>query len=53
MNEQDVASPTKWQDRVFDLLRQGGVTQFAYVPDAGHMFSSIVRSPILTSTRSP
>jgi sulfopyruvate decarboxylase alpha subunit len=25
-----------WQDDVFDLLRQNGVTQFAYVPDAGH-----------------
>jgi sulfopyruvate decarboxylase alpha subunit len=38
MNEQDDAVPTKWQDEVFDLLRQGGVTQFAYVPDAGHIF---------------
>jgi sulfopyruvate decarboxylase alpha subunit len=37
MNEQHVAAPTKWQDQVFDLLRQGGVTQFAYVPDAGHI----------------
>src|SRR5438309_12126736 len=36
MNEQQVAAPTKWQDEVFDLLRRGGVTQFAYVPDAGH-----------------
>src|SRR5712675_3408394 len=36
MNEQHVAAPTKWQDEVFDLLRRGGVTQFAYVPDAGH-----------------
>ena len=34
MDEQ--AAPTKWQDEVFDLLRRGGVTQFAYVPDAGH-----------------
>jgi sulfopyruvate decarboxylase alpha subunit len=25
-----------WQDEVFDLLRQHRVTQFAYVPDAGH-----------------
>src|SRR5882724_757470 len=37
MNEQQVAAPTKWQDEVFDLLRRGGVTQFAYVPDAGHI----------------
>ncbi|MBM3491750.1 MAG: phosphonopyruvate decarboxylase [Alphaproteobacteria bacterium] len=25
-----------WQDALYDLLRQNGVTQFAYVPDAGH-----------------
>jgi sulfopyruvate decarboxylase alpha subunit len=25
-----------WQDEVFDLLREHRVTQFAYVPDAGH-----------------
>jgi sulfopyruvate decarboxylase alpha subunit len=25
-----------WQDQIFDLLLQHGVTQFAYVPDAGH-----------------
>jgi sulfopyruvate decarboxylase alpha subunit len=25
-----------WQDDVFDLLREHNVTQFAYVPDAGH-----------------
>jgi sulfopyruvate decarboxylase alpha subunit len=25
-----------WQDACYDLLRQHGVTQFAYVPDAGH-----------------
>jgi sulfopyruvate decarboxylase alpha subunit len=25
-----------WQDRLYDLLRRHGVTQFAYVPDAGH-----------------
>jgi sulfopyruvate decarboxylase TPP-binding subunit len=25
-----------WQDQVYDLLRQKHVTQFAYVPDAGH-----------------
>src|SRR6266545_6263670 len=37
MNEQHVAAPTKWQDEVFDLLRRVGVTQFAYVPDAGHI----------------
>jgi sulfopyruvate decarboxylase alpha subunit len=25
-----------WQDQLYDLLRARGVTQFAYVPDAGH-----------------
>src|SRR5882724_4678975 len=37
MNEQQVAAPTKWQHELYDLLRRGGVTQFAYVPDAGHI----------------
>ena len=27
---------SRWQDRLYDLLRQSNVTQFAYVPDAGH-----------------
>ncbi|PWT88372.1 MAG: phosphonopyruvate decarboxylase [Proteobacteria bacterium] len=26
----------RWQDEVYDLLRQHDVTQFSYVPDAGH-----------------
>jgi sulfopyruvate decarboxylase alpha subunit len=26
----------RWQDEVYDLLRRHNVTQFAYVPDAGH-----------------
>jgi hypothetical protein len=25
-----------WPDELYDLLRCSGVTQFAYVPDAGH-----------------
>jgi sulfopyruvate decarboxylase alpha subunit len=25
-----------WRDRLYDALRRRGVTQFAYVPDAGH-----------------
>jgi sulfopyruvate decarboxylase TPP-binding subunit len=25
-----------WPDDIYDLLREHGVTQFAYVPDAGH-----------------
>lgn len=28
--------PASWQDEVFNLLRRNQVTQFAYVPDAGH-----------------
>jgi sulfopyruvate decarboxylase TPP-binding subunit len=27
---------TRWQDELYDLLRRHAVTQFAYVPDAGH-----------------
>ncbi|MGH7066180.1 MAG: phosphonopyruvate decarboxylase [Acetobacteraceae bacterium] len=30
------AAQASWQDDVYDLLRRSGVTQFAYVPDAGH-----------------
>ena len=26
----------RWQDELYDLLRRNDVTQFAYVPDAGH-----------------
>jgi sulfopyruvate decarboxylase alpha subunit len=29
-------TPASWQDEIFDLLLQHNVTQFAYVPDAGH-----------------
>jgi sulfopyruvate decarboxylase TPP-binding subunit len=28
--------PASWQDDLYDLLRRHDVTQFAYVPDAGH-----------------
>jgi sulfopyruvate decarboxylase TPP-binding subunit len=28
--------PPRWQDALYDLLRRNNVTQFAYVPDAGH-----------------
>ncbi len=27
---------SRWQDALYDLLRRHDVTQFAYVPDAGH-----------------
>jgi sulfopyruvate decarboxylase alpha subunit len=29
-------SAARWQDDLYDLLRRNNVTQFAYVPDAGH-----------------
>jgi sulfopyruvate decarboxylase alpha subunit len=29
-------SGERWQDQLYDLLRRNNVTQFAYVPDAGH-----------------
>ena len=29
-------SAARWQDELYDLLRHHNVTQFAYVPDAGH-----------------
>ena len=30
------AAAKPWQDELYELLRRSGVTQFAYVPDAGH-----------------
>ena len=32
----DTAAKTRWQDELYDLLRKHKITQFAYVPDAGH-----------------
>ena len=32
----DTKARTGWQHDLYDLLRRHGVTQFAYVPDAGH-----------------
>src|SRR4029453_3555596 len=32
----ETKAKTGWQHDLYDLLRQHGVTQFAYVPDAGH-----------------
>jgi len=29
-------TPSRWQDQLYDFLRQNNVTQFSYVPDAGH-----------------
>jgi sulfopyruvate decarboxylase TPP-binding subunit len=36
MNEAGHRARTAWQDELYDLLRRHDVTQFAYVPDAGH-----------------
>jgi len=35
MNEPQ-AAPARWQDELYNLLRRHNITQFAYVPDAGH-----------------
>jgi len=32
----DTKAQTGWQHKLYDLLRRHGITQFAYVPDAGH-----------------
>src|SRR5262245_35566824 len=32
----DSKSRTGWQHELYDLLRRSGITQFCYVPDAGH-----------------
>ena len=31
------AEPKRWQDEMYDELRKANVTQFCYVPDAGHI----------------
>jgi hypothetical protein len=30
------AEGARWQEAIYDLLRRNNVSQFAYVPDAGH-----------------
>jgi len=32
----EIAGHARWQDDLYDELRRNGITQFAYVPDAGH-----------------
>jgi len=32
----DTKAQTGWQHDLYDLLRRHGITQFGYVPDAGH-----------------
>ncbi|MBI3144132.1 MAG: phosphonopyruvate decarboxylase [Pseudogulbenkiania sp.] len=36
--------PPQWQQEIFKVLKEGGVHQIAYVPDAGH--SHVIRSAI-------
>ncbi len=31
-----IEAPATWQQEIFSILKQGGVRQVAYVPDAGH-----------------
>ena len=38
------SSAPAWQEAVFKVLKEGGVDQIAYVPDAGH--SHVIRSAI-------
>jgi sulfopyruvate decarboxylase alpha subunit len=37
-------SVPRWQEDVFNVLKQGGIQQIAYVPDAGH--AHVIRSAI-------
>lgn len=36
-----IESPAVWQEEIFSILKEGGVRQVAYVPDAGH--SHVIR----------
>ncbi len=38
MNQSNPSAPA-WQQAVFKVLKEGGVKQIAYVPDAGHAFA--------------
>lgn len=43
MNHTPAPAPA-WQEAIFKVLKEGGVNQIAYVPDAGH--SHVIRSAI-------
>jgi sulfopyruvate decarboxylase alpha subunit len=34
--DESADSPARWQDELYDLLRRNNISQFAFVPDAGH-----------------
>ena len=36
-----IESPATWQEEIYSILKEGGVRQVAYVPDAGH--SHVIR----------
>ena len=36
MSSANTSSDSGWPDALYELLRAHGITQFAYVPDAGH-----------------
>ena len=36
VDEKGRSTETSWQHDLYDLLRKHNITQFAYVPDAGH-----------------
>ena len=47
--DESADSPARWQDELYDLLRRNNISQFAYVPDAGHRILTdrpTARSPI-------
>lgn len=43
MNQDDALAP-EWQKSIFRILKEGGIQQVAYVPDAGH--AHVIRSAI-------
>lgn len=47
------SAPARWQDELYDELRRHDVTQFAYVPDAGHsvLISRSLADPGVHSVR--
>jgi sulfopyruvate decarboxylase alpha subunit len=43
------ASPPAWQEAIFQVLKEGGVQQVAYVPDSGHshVIHKIIADPAI------
>ncbi|MGH7059528.1 MAG: phosphonopyruvate decarboxylase, partial [Stellaceae bacterium] len=36
MSESAAAEAPDWRDEIFAVLKEGGIAQIGYVPDAGH-----------------